>query len=88
MNEEILKIARVQIGEFLSDLLKEREISLYRLERETKLNKYTIRSVLQGANYNIDSLLTISNYLNLHLKLFEKTLKNSIIGMTGDVPVN
>lgn len=77
MNPEINRIARIQIGEFIQTLIKDRGLVIEQIEKETGLSKHIIYKIMHGKGYTIDSLLLILRFLNIHLELSEKTPETS-----------
>jgi transcriptional regulator with XRE-family HTH domain len=68
INEKVLKEARKKIGEYLSEVRKEKEVSYYRIEKETGLKQQRCKAIENGAdNYTIDSLLKLMNILDLYI---------------------
>lgn len=65
------KIARKLIGDFLSDIIKERNLKIEPLARECQMEKVIIYNILQGKGYTIDSLLALLQVLRMHIDIKE-----------------
>jgi len=73
IEETIQNSAREVLGQFLSSIVEERKLTLYRLEQLTGLQGIQIKSVLSGStNYTIDSLLSTIQALDLYIFFSEK----------------
>lgn len=59
---------RKEIGIQLKELREKRGISLYRVEKETKLNFNTLKTIETGnLNYTLDNLITYLKAINARI---------------------
>jgi len=81
-------VAKQKMGEFLADALKERGMSINRLEKESSVSKTIIYKVLRGENYEINSLLRIMGKLQIHLEFSLMSADNNVLTMGDQKPSN
>lgn len=67
MNPEINRIARLQIGEFIQTLIKDRGLVIDNVSKQTGMSKRIIYNIIQGKGYTVDSLLTLCKYLKINV---------------------
>uniref|UniRef100_UPI0040484D69 helix-turn-helix domain-containing protein n=1 Tax=Roseivirga sp. TaxID=1964215 RepID=UPI0040484D69 len=72
------QIALQKIGEAIQIAIKERNISINQLERDSLVSKTIIYKVLKGQNYEITSLIKIMRHLNMHLEFSLMSAKENI----------
>lgn len=72
-DKKVFDTAREVLGNYLSEVMKEKNISLYQLEKLTGKPSQPLKSVLTGKdNYTIDSLLAVVQALDLYFFFSEK----------------
>jgi hypothetical protein len=84
INQNILNIARKQIGIYFSDLIKDKNIPIEIIEHDLKISKTEINKVLHGRIYSINSLLKLSAYFDTYIEFSSKSIDKSIINKMGD----
>lgn len=83
MQKEYEEIALKKIGEDMQYAMKERRISLYRLEKESGVSKTIIYKILRGQGYEIKSLIRIMRVLQIHLEISLLSAENNNLTMSG-----
>jgi putative transcriptional regulator len=74
MDEEVIKTARKQIGLFIKDLRKERNVTQEELAESIGVTHATVNKIENGRfNYGIDLFFKISVVLGFKLELISKT---------------
>lgn len=72
-NEDITRLAREKIGEFIDILRKDRKATWTDIEHATGMSRQTLQAVLKGsANYNIDSLIKVMQVLDIRIEFMLK----------------
>lgn len=67
VQKKVFNTAREVLGNYLSEVMKEKSINLYQLEKLTGKPSQPLKSVLTGdSNYTIDSLLAVVQALDLY----------------------
>lgn len=78
MEEGVVIAAREVIGDYLSKLRQEKQISKYRIIQETGLNMNIINSIEQGTkSYTIDSFLKYTQAIGVYLFFGDKSGKEN-----------
>lgn len=68
MNQKVFDSAREVLGNYIADVMKEKGITLYKLEQLTGKPSQPLKSVITGANnYNVDTLLAVIQALDLYV---------------------
>ena len=84
MQKEYEEIALKKIGEAMRYALKERGMSINRLERESGVNKVIIYKIFRGQGYEIKSLIRIMRVLQIHIEMSLLSAENNIWTMVMD----
>jgi predicted transcriptional regulator len=68
MNDKILESFREILGNYLTDIVKEKNLNLYNLEKLSGSPGQQIKTVLTGdKNYTIDTLCKVLHALDLYM---------------------
>ena len=77
MNEEITKIGRKKIGEYLKSLREDKGISTYQMTKSHGIQFALIKAIEEGStNYTIDSFLTYISALDCYFYLANRDGKH------------
>lgn len=73
MDDKVLLSFREVLGNFLTNTMKQKNLTLYKLEKLTGLPGHQINKVLTGTdNYTIDTLAKVLHALDLYVFFAEK----------------
>jgi len=77
MDKRVLEEGRKQIGKYLQDKRKRKEITTYQITQNTGLRFETIKAIESGsANYAIDSFLTYISAIDSYFYLADREGKH------------
>lgn len=63
--DTLLEQGRIDIGQRIERVLKEKDLSIEQFSRDCKMSKRTVYNILQGKNYTISSFLTVCHILGI-----------------------
>ena len=76
-SKQVTQSAREILGNYLTEVMKNKKINLYQLEKITNKPSHQLKPILTGSdNYTIDTFLTVIQALDLYLFFASKDGKH------------
>lgn len=76
-HKEVRKQARRVIGEYLEEILKDKNLNAFELSARFQIPLKSVNKVINGKKYNFDFLLEILQCLDMRIEIMPKDIKKS-----------